>query len=61
MFHTWMAKLFNDISVRGRIKTMVQHVQRKETTDFLSPQVKVVELDVDPDREPDVLADGLPM
>ena len=31
--------------------------RRKETTDFLSPQVKVVELDVDTDRVPDVLAD----
>ena len=31
--------------------------RRNETSDFLSPQVKVVELDVDVDREPDVLAD----
>lgn len=55
----WWRMLSTYAPERGEILNVgaLPHDRRKETTDFLSPQVKVVELDVDADREPDVLAD----
>lgn len=55
----WWRMLSTYAPERGEILNVgaLPHDRRKETTDFLSPQLKVVELDVDADREPDVLAD----